>query len=292
MLRPLLPAADVELVFEPCDDIPPVYTDEGKVSQILRNFVSNALKFTEQGEVRVRAQYDAAQQLLTFSVSDTGIGIAPEHQQSVFEEFEQVENRLQTSVKGTGLGIAAMQQALQAVRRSGWPRERTGQRLDFHGNHSGISAADDRSRRRRRLALAMPSATWCSLCRPGWMTGCVTRRRYTTRVTGRPPRQPCAKQSRYWRSQPRPPWYLICNQGAKKAGPGWLSFARRKQPGMSVEGGPRSGADSHQRRVPVIVLSDIDQRERAQSLGADAFFIKPLSGNELLASLDAMLSAP
>ncbi|MFM0729772.1 sensor histidine kinase [Paraburkholderia sediminicola] len=105
MLRPLLPASGVDLLFDPCDDIPPVYADEGKVSQILRNFISNALKFTEQGEVRVRAQYDAAQQILTFSVSDTGIGIAPEHQQSVFEEFEQVENRLQTYAKGTGLGL-------------------------------------------------------------------------------------------------------------------------------------------------------------------------------------------
>jgi signal transduction histidine kinase len=105
MLRPLLPASGVELLFDPCDDIPPVCADEGKVSQILRNFISNALKFTERGEVRVRAEYDAAQQRLTFSVSDTGIGIAPEHQQSVFEEFEQVENRLQTYVKGTGLGL-------------------------------------------------------------------------------------------------------------------------------------------------------------------------------------------
>lgn len=105
MLRPLVPAAGVDLFFDPCGDIPLVYTDEGKVAQILRNFVSNALKFTEHGEVRVRAQYDAEQQLLTFSVSDTGIGIAPEYQQSVFEEFEQVENRLQTYVKGTGLGL-------------------------------------------------------------------------------------------------------------------------------------------------------------------------------------------
>ncbi|WP_176059446.1 sensor histidine kinase [Paraburkholderia sp. BCC1876] len=105
MLRPLLPASGVDLLFDPCDDIPPVYTDEGKVSQILRNFISNALKFTERGEVRVHARYDDADRRLIFSVSDTGIGIAPQHRQSVFEEFEQVENQLQTQVKGTGLGL-------------------------------------------------------------------------------------------------------------------------------------------------------------------------------------------
>ncbi|NML30297.1 sensor histidine kinase [Paraburkholderia antibiotica] len=105
MMRPLLPANGVELLFEPCDDLPAVYTDEGKVAQILRNFISNALKFTERGEVRVRAAYDSATQRMMFSVIDTGIGIAPEHQQSVFEEFEQVENHLQNQVKGTGLGL-------------------------------------------------------------------------------------------------------------------------------------------------------------------------------------------
>jgi signal transduction histidine kinase len=105
MLKPLLPASGVELIFEPCPDIPPVYTDEGKVSQILRNFISNALKFTEQGEVRVRAQFDSTQKQLIFSVIDTGIGIAPEYQHTVFEEFEQVANHLQTRVKGTGLGL-------------------------------------------------------------------------------------------------------------------------------------------------------------------------------------------
>jgi signal transduction histidine kinase len=105
MLRPLLSSNGVDLIFEACDDIPLVYTDEGKVAQILRNFISNALKFTEQGEVRVRAQYEPTSKRLTFSVIDTGIGIAPEHQHIVFEEFEQVANRLQTQVKGTGLGL-------------------------------------------------------------------------------------------------------------------------------------------------------------------------------------------
>src|SRR5581483_7875401 len=55
MLRPLLMDSSLELVFEDCSDLPVMHTDEGKVSQILRNFISNALKFTEAGEVRVSA---------------------------------------------------------------------------------------------------------------------------------------------------------------------------------------------------------------------------------------------
>jgi signal transduction histidine kinase/CheY-like chemotaxis protein len=105
MLRPLLLNTSVNLVFEEPEGIPPLCTDEGKVSQILRNFISNALKFTEQGEVRVSAQLSADGQQVVFSVADTGIGIAPEHQSMIFQEFAQIENPLQRKVRGTGLGL-------------------------------------------------------------------------------------------------------------------------------------------------------------------------------------------
>src|SRR6185437_16987892 len=55
MLRPLLVNQSMDLIFEDADNIPLLYSDEGKVSQILRNFISNALKFTERGEIRVSA---------------------------------------------------------------------------------------------------------------------------------------------------------------------------------------------------------------------------------------------
>ena len=75
------------------------------MSQILRNLISNALKFTERGEVRVMAGEAEAEGFVTFSVADTGIGIAPEDQARIFEEFTQLEHRLQSQVRGTGLGL-------------------------------------------------------------------------------------------------------------------------------------------------------------------------------------------
>lgn len=105
MLRPLLVGDAVTLVFEDPIDLPPLDTDEGKVSQILRNFISNAIKFTERGEVRVRATIDAQADTVTFSVHDTGIGIAAGDLDLIFQEFGQVSNPLQTRVKGTGLGL-------------------------------------------------------------------------------------------------------------------------------------------------------------------------------------------
>ncbi len=105
MMRPLLTSEAVALHFEAPGPLPALFTDEGKLSQILRNFISNALKFTEQGEVRVGVTRGAGG-MLTFFVTDTGIGIAPEHHQRIFEEFAQVESPLQRTLKGTGLGLS------------------------------------------------------------------------------------------------------------------------------------------------------------------------------------------
>ncbi len=105
VMKPLQTATNVALMLDDHFGGPPLYSDEGKISQILRNLVSNALKFTEHGEVRVSARYDAMTRRYVFAVVDTGIGIAPEDQDRIFEEFTQIPNRLQERVKGTGLGL-------------------------------------------------------------------------------------------------------------------------------------------------------------------------------------------
>jgi len=105
MMRPLVDTDRVELVFENEGITGPFETDEGLLSQILRNFISNALKFTEQGSVRVSATHELESDMLRFAVTDTGIGIEAEHLQLIFEEFTQVENPLQRRSKGTGLGL-------------------------------------------------------------------------------------------------------------------------------------------------------------------------------------------
>ena len=105
MLRPLVTSERVELVFDNGGVEEAFESDEGKISQILRNFISNALKFTEQGSVRVTASYEADTDDIVFAVTDTGIGIAPDHLQLIFEEFAQVEHPLQRRIKGTGLGL-------------------------------------------------------------------------------------------------------------------------------------------------------------------------------------------
>ena len=105
MLRPLLVTETVALRFDAAADLPRLRTDEGKLSQILRNLISNALKFTERGEIRVTAVLAEDGEKVQFAVADTGIGIAAEDHEAIFEEFTQVRNPLQARVKGTGLGL-------------------------------------------------------------------------------------------------------------------------------------------------------------------------------------------
>ena len=115
MLRPLLVGDSVRLEFDDPGDLPPLFTDEGKVSQILRNFISNALKFTEAGEVRVSVQCPEGSPNVVFEVADTGIGIAPEDQERIFQEFTQLDSPLQRRVRGTGLGLPLCRKLAQLL---------------------------------------------------------------------------------------------------------------------------------------------------------------------------------
>ena len=104
MLRPLTSNTHVLLTFERSDQLPGLKTDQSKLSQILRNFISNALKFTREGEVVVRAE-SGPHDTIVFRVTDTGVGIAKADQERIFEEFTQIDNELQRKSKGTGLGL-------------------------------------------------------------------------------------------------------------------------------------------------------------------------------------------
>jgi signal transduction histidine kinase len=105
MFKPVLTNPATALIFEEPHDLPRIFTDDRKLSQILRNFIANALKFTSQGEVRVSAMRLAGD-FVRFSVADTGIGIAPEHHAAVFDDFSQVDSPVQKRLRGTGLGLS------------------------------------------------------------------------------------------------------------------------------------------------------------------------------------------
>ena len=115
MLKPILAYnQSVNLVFEPADQIAPMHTDDRRVSQVLRNLISNALKFTSKGEVRVRAEQISAD-TVRFAVSDTGIGIAQADLERIFDEWVQIDSPIQRQVKGTGLGLPLSRRLAQLL---------------------------------------------------------------------------------------------------------------------------------------------------------------------------------
>ena len=101
-----LPAhAGVELRFDEPGDVPVLETDAFKLSQILRNFIVNALKFTEAGHVRVCAHAAPDGEAVRFEVSDTGPGLSADDQRRAFEEFVQLSAERHGELRGTGLGL-------------------------------------------------------------------------------------------------------------------------------------------------------------------------------------------
>jgi PAS domain S-box-containing protein len=91
--------------------LPKIVADENRLSQVITNLVSNAIKFTEEGTITLRAKQEG--DWVKLEVEDTGKGIEPEHLEMIFEEFTQADPSSTRTVEGTGLGLAISQRLVQ-----------------------------------------------------------------------------------------------------------------------------------------------------------------------------------
>lgn len=103
--RPITEMTEADLIFEEPTGMPRLYTDDRKLAQILRNYISNALKFTPRGTVKVSAHIHGVDEVC-FAVRDTGIGIPRDLQDDLFKDFSQLDSALQRRLRGTGLGLS------------------------------------------------------------------------------------------------------------------------------------------------------------------------------------------
>ncbi len=109
--------------------------DPNRLRQIVFNIVGNAIKFTERGEIKVQItgrKLDGHEMELHFTVSDTGIGIAPEHQQSIFGLFSQADNSVTRKYGGTGLGLSISSRLVELMGGKIWVESQLGQGSHFH----------------------------------------------------------------------------------------------------------------------------------------------------------------
>ncbi|WP_367391341.1 ATP-binding protein [Lewinella sp. LCG006] len=102
--QPLAKAKQLSLINNIPADLPSVLADEDRLQQILHNLIGNAIKFTNEGSITVSAQ-DAVE-VIKISVTDTGIGIAPEKHETIFEAFQQEDGSSVREFAGTGLGLS------------------------------------------------------------------------------------------------------------------------------------------------------------------------------------------
>ena len=112
-----------------------VVGDPGRLRQIVVNLVSNAIKFTEHGEVVVRAESEGraeGRDLVHFTVTDTGMGIPPEKQATIFEPFTQADSSMTRRFGGTGLGLAIASQLARLMGGRIWVESEPGEGSTFH----------------------------------------------------------------------------------------------------------------------------------------------------------------
>jgi signal transduction histidine kinase len=128
--KPLLHSSDVVLIFEEPTTSVRMFTDDRKLAQILRNYISNALKFTQHGDVRVTAALDNG--YVTFSVADTGIGIAAEHLPALFHDFVQIDAPIQKRLRGSGLGLSLSKRLAELLHGKVWVTSEVGVGSTFY----------------------------------------------------------------------------------------------------------------------------------------------------------------
>jgi signal transduction histidine kinase/DNA-binding response OmpR family regulator len=269
MLRPLLVSTAVNLVFDEPAEIPLMRTDEGKVSQILRNFISNAIKFTERGEVRVSAALSADGHSVAFSVADTGIGIAHEDQGRIFEEFSQLDHPIQTQVKGTGLGLPLCRKLAQLLGGSVQVSSRPAEGSTFVATIPVNYAGDD-IERAEQIEPVPVSDTDGRLPVLVVEDEAETRLLYEKYLRNTPFRPIPAGSIRQAREQlRRHPVVAIVLDVLLPDEPAWQWLAELK----------REEATSN---LPVLIVSTVEDARKGRALGADDYCVKPLRRTWLL----------
>jgi CheY-like chemotaxis protein len=268
MLRPLLVNQSLSLVLEEPEDHPPKLSHQSKVSQILRNFISNALKYTEAGEIRVGARLTPSRDAVVFSVSDTGIGIPPRDIDRVFDEVVQIENPLQRRTKGTGLGLPLSKRLAELL----------GGRITVHselGVGSTFSVVVPLVYRDGSVPSAGP-------LQPGRLGVLVLedsdedvllyeRALATTKFQIIPARSVAAAEAVLDSLRPAAIVLDIRVHGRDI----WDFLAKLKR-------------EERTRSIPLIVASTLDDRQKGYALGADAYGIKPIGRQWLIDQLETL----
>ena len=273
MLRPLMvQGSSVSLVFVEPENLPPLYSDEGKIAQILRNFISNALKFTEQGEVRITAVQ--AGSTIRFSVADTGIGLAPDDQERIFEDFVQIESHLQRQVKGTGLGLPLSRKLAEVMGGTVLVKSTLGQGSTFSLSIPIVSPQVAEISDSMQPLLALKPTHLPVLAVEDHTETLFIYEKHLQESRYQLIAARTLAQARQSLQQLQPAVIVldILLEGQN----GWTFLRELK-------------GDEATRSIPVVVITVVNNEKQALALGADGFLIKPVDRLLLLNKLNSLV---
>lgn len=278
MLRPLLISESLRLTFVEPETPLELFTDEAKLSQILRNFISNALKFTEAGDIVVKAIAIPEKNQVMFSVADTGVGIREEDLQLIFEEFSQIEHPLQRKVKGTGLGLPLCRNLAKLLRGDVAVISEVGVGSTFSvtlpmtinipgETNTEIIPVRVKTNDERKPVLIIEDNVSIHLQYEKFLHNTEFRT-----IAARNLREAAER----WTAE-RPVAVIldIVLQGEDS----WLWLAEMKN-------------DPARSDVPVIIVTEVEDKRKGLSLGADAYYVKPLFKQQLLSTLRTLVGQP
>jgi signal transduction histidine kinase/DNA-binding response OmpR family regulator len=272
MLRPLLVGDAVTMIFEDPCDVPVLDTDEGKVSQILRNFISNAIKFTERGEVRVWATAEKHTDTVSFHVRDTGIGIKPDDIEVIFQEFGQVAHHLQGRIKGTGLGLPLAKKLAELLGGEITVDSTVGEGSTFSVTVPRVWQTGDEDEE-EELDPAVNSGRLPVLLVEDDPADAHAIERFLSASIYQPLRARTVRGARQI-MQAVPPAAILLDivlLGEES----WRLLLEVRGQETSAE-------------IPLIVISSTGESRKAVHLGADAYIEKPLDGEVLIEALDRL----
>jgi len=276
MLKPLLVSTSLNLNFVIPNMPLEMFTDEAKLSQILRNFISNALKFTQEGEITVSVITIPEQGLVKFSVKDTGLGIEERDQKLIFEEFSQLENPLQRHVKGTGLGLPLCRNLATILNGSVAVESTVGVGSTFsvilpqhffakENIDEEVLANTIRDENRLQI-LVVEDQAQVRLLYEKFLVD--TEFQVFTASSIR-------EAEDVWGSVKPAAVVLDILLNGEDA---WTWLAQIKN-------------DPVRRRVPVIVATEVEDKRKGLSLGADAYYIKPIFKQQLISTLRTLIGS-
>ena len=278
-VEPLVKKEGVRLVKELPQDLPELVTDQDKLKQIIINLLSNALKFTDEGEVKLSAGVDDSD--LKIAVSDTGIGMPPHALKYIFDEFRQVDGSSTRKHGGTGLGLSITKKLTQLL----------GGTIEVSSVEGEGSTFTITLPMGRREEIAQEEAGFDQeVPSPAQVKG----KKVLLAIDDDPNvlillRENLEEEGYYVVGA------LSGEEGIRKAKEMkpfaiTLDILMPHKDGWEVLNDLK--ADPATRDIPIIVLSIIDDRQLGFSLGASDYLVKPIEKDTILAALERSTGAP